>query len=245
MRYLMMAAALPLAACGSVAMGSDSGDSGDRVVPSGADGTRSFAVTDFTAVELAGADDVDVRVGGAFSVRAEGPADQLDKLEIRKDGSTLWVGRKRESGWSMTSGKGVKVYVTMPAIGAASLAGSGNLIVDRVQTADFKGSLAGSGDMKLGQITATSANLSIAGSGGIGAAGQVQRLKIAIAGSGDVDAPGLKARQADVSIAGSGDVSAEVNGPAKISLMGSGDVTLGGKPQCTTSKMGSGDVRCG
>ena len=242
MRWLVMAAALPLAACGSVSM---AGESGDAVAANGSGGTRSFAVADFTAVELAGADDVDVKVGGGFSVRAEGPADQLDKLEIRKDGSTLWVGRKRGGKWSLSSGKGVKVYVTMPAIQAASLAGSGNLAVDKVTGGDFKGSLAGSGDMKLAQLTATSANFSIAGSGAIGAAGRVDRLKVSIAGSGDVDAAGLKAGQANVSIAGSGDVAAEVNGPAKISLMGSGDVTLGGKPQCQTSKMGSGEVRCG
>ena len=220
-------------------------DSGERAAASGSGGTRTFAVADFTGVELAGADDVDVRVGGGFSVRAEGPADELDKLDIRKDGSTLKVGRKRDGSWSMSSSKGVKVYVTMPAIQAASLAGSGNLMVDKVSGGDFDGDLAGSGDLRIGQLAATTASLNIAGSGGIGAAGQVGRLKIAIAGSGDVDAAGLKAGQADVSIAGSGNVAAEVNGPAKINIMGSGDVTLGGKPRCSTSKMGSGEVRCG
>jgi hypothetical protein len=242
MRFLMILAALPLVACGSISMGNDRGE---KVTASGGGGSRSFPVADFTGVELAGADDVDVKVGGAFSVRADGPAEELDKLEIRKDGATLKVGRQRNAaGWSSSS-KGVKVYVTMPAIQAASLAGSGNLTVDRVQATDFDGDLAGSGDLRIGQLAATSASLNIAGSGGIGASGQVQRLKVAIAGSGDIDAPGLKAAQADVSIAGSGNVAAEVNGPATISIMGSGDVTLGGKPQCTTTKMGSGDVTCG
>lgn len=241
MRFLMVLAVLPLVACGSFAKGS----SGDTVAPSGSGGTRSFAIADFIGVELAGADDVDVKIGGAFSIRAEGPADELDKLDIRKDGSTLKIGRKRDGTWSMTSGKGVTVYVTMPAIQAASLQGSGNLTVDTVQAGAFDGSLAGSGDLKLGRLAATSARFDIAGSGGIGAAGEVGQLKVAIAGSGDVDAGGLKARQADISIAGSGNVAAEVNGPAKISIMGSGDVTLGGKPQCNTSKTGSGEVRCG
>ncbi len=250
MRILAILAALPLVACGAGATGNaaggDAGGKGDAAAASGTGGARSFAVADFTGVELAGADDVDVRVGGTFSVRAEGPADELDKLEISKDGSMLKVGRKRNSGgWSMSSGKGVKVYVTMPAIQAASLAGSGNLTVDKVQATDFSGDLAGSGDLQLGRLSATSATLSIAGSGGIGASGEVQRLKVDIAGSGDIDAAGLKAREASVSIAGSGNVAAEVNGRAKISIMGSGDVTLGGKAQCETSKMGSGEVRCG
>ena len=241
MRFLMILAALPLVACGSVSAG---GRDGEAVAPTGAGAARSFAVSDFTGVKLAGADDVDVTVGGAFSVRADGPAEELDKLDIRKDGSTLKIGRKRNmAGWS--KGKGVTIHVTMPAIQAASLAGSGNLTVDRVQAQDFDGNLSGSGDLKLGRVSATTASFNIAGSGAIGASGEVGALKIAIAGSGNVEAPALKASEAEVSIAGSGSVAAEVNGPASISIMGSGDVTLGGKPQCETSKMGSGDVRCG
>ncbi|MES2337876.1 MAG: head GIN domain-containing protein [Pseudomonadota bacterium] len=242
MRFLVMLAALPLVACGSVSMG---GEKGDKVAASGGGASRTFQVADFTGVELAGADDIDVTVGGTFSVRAEGPAEELDKLEIRKDGTTLWVGRRKDGSWSAKAGKGVKVHVTMPAIRSASLAGAGDLTIDKVESEDFDGNLAGSGDLKLGRVAATSVELNIAGSGTIAASGQVERLEVAVAGSGDVDAAGLKAARADVSIAGSGSVAAEVNGPAKINILGSGDVTLGGKPQCETSKMGSGDVTCG
>ena len=243
MRFLMILAALPLAACGSVAMGSDSGD---KATASGTGTTRSFAVSGFTGVELAGSDDVDVRVGPAFSIRAEGPSEELDRLDIRKDGSTLSIGRTRDGSfnWGGRKSQGVKVYVTMPSIAAASLAGSGDLRVDKVAGGDFSGALAGSGDLSVDNIAATSARLEIAGSGGIAAKGSVQKLSMSIAGSGDIDAGGLTATGADVSIAGSGNASATVNGPASVSIMGSGDVSLGAGAKCTTSKMGSGEVRC-
>ncbi|WP_326525318.1 head GIN domain-containing protein [Sphingomonas sp.] len=242
MRFLAILAALPLAACGSVAIGSDKGD---RVEPSGAGGSRTYQVTDFTGVELAGADDVDVKVGSAFSVRAEGPAEELDKLEIRRDGDTLRVGRKRDGGW-LKSSKPVKIHVTMPAIREASLAGSGDMTVDTVQGGDFEGDLAGSGNLRVGRLQAGKVSFDLAGSGNIVAgAGQAERLEVDIAGSGNVEARGVKARGADISIAGSGNVAAEVDGDAKVTIMGSGDVTLGGKARCTTSKMGSGSVRCG
>lgn len=247
MRFLAILAALPLAACGAGAhTGSPIGDDGRAGAPSGTGTTRSFAVDGFTGVELAGSDDVVVTVGGAFSVRAEGAAEDLDKLDIRRDGSTLKVGRKRNAlGWSRSKGKGVRVHVTMPAIRAATLAGSGNLGIDRVQAGDFAGALSGSGDLTLGQVSATTATFDLAGSGAIAARGRVDRLKVSIAGSGDVDAAALTAQRADISIAGSGNVSAAVDGPAAVSILGSGDVTLGGRPRCTTSKMGSGTVRCG
>jgi hypothetical protein len=240
---LMILAALPLVACGGVSFGNDKGDA---VASSGGGGTRSYQVSDFTAVELAGADDVDVRVGSGFAVTATGPAEVLDKLDIRKNGDTLSIGRKREGKWQVSSGPSATITVTMPAIRAASLAGSGDMRVDRVPSgSDFKASLAGSGNLAIAQLDARNADFNIAGSGAIAAGGKVGRLSTSIAGSGDVRGANLRADEASVSIAGSGNVVAQVNGPAKVSIMGSGDVSLGAGAKCTTSKMGSGTVRCG
>ncbi|MGK6319182.1 head GIN domain-containing protein [Sphingomonas sp. DT-204] len=246
MRYLMVIlAALPLAACGSVAMGNDSGG---KASGSGSGTSRSFQVAGFDHIDLRGFDDVDVKVGPAFSVRAEGPSEELDRLDIRKDGTTLKVGRVNQNGFNWGSdhdGKDVKVYVTMPTMKGASVAGSGDMTVDRVAGGDFGGSIAGSGNLIIGELGVSSADLSIAGSGDLKANGQAGRMKVSIAGSGDVDAPGLKVSSADVSIAGSGGVHADVSGQADVSLMGSGDVDLGPNAHCNTSKMGSGEVRCG
>jgi len=241
MRAIIFAACLPLAACGN----GPGEDSNPGVPGEGTGGARSYAVADFTQVALRGPDDVDVRVGPAFSVRAEGDPKVLERLKIEKVGDTLRVGRVRSSGINLGSDKGVKVHVTMPRIAAAELAGSGDLTVDRAESERFSAALAGSGDLTIAAIAAKSANLSLAGSGGLRAGGTAEALTVNIAGSGNVDAGGLTASRADVSIAGSGDVRTVVNGPAKVSIMGSGDVDLGPNARCTTSKMGSGTVRCG
>lgn len=239
MRPCLMALLLPLAACGN-------GDD-DRagVAGSGSGNARTYAVADFTAVSLGGPDDVDVRVGSAFSVRAEGDAADLAKLRVERDGDTLQIGRRRGNGFSWGASKGIKVYVTMPRIAAAALAGSGDLAVDRAESPRFRAEIAGSGDLAIAALGTAEAKLSIAGSGSIKAAGCADRLDIDIAGAGSIDAPDLAAASARVSIAGSGDVRAKVNGPATVDILGSGDVDLGSGARCRTSKMGSGSVRCG
>ena len=242
MRAYVFAALLPLAACGN--HGGDDAQ-GAGVQPTGSGTSRSFAVSDFTAVELAGPDNVDVRVGSAFSVRAEGNEEQLGRLHIERIGDRLKVGRQKRSGFNWSSGKGVTVYVTMPRITAAELAGSGNLSVDRAEGARFVGDLAGSGNLSVGTLAVQETRLEIAGSGNIRAGGATDALKIDIAGSGNVAAEGLAATSANVSIAGSGNVRARVDGDAKVSIMGSGDVDLGDRARCSTTKMGSGSVRCG
>lgn len=236
----MLGLLLPLAACGMTVNGDDTTPG---IPGQGSGGTRTYAASGFTEIELAGSDQVDVRVGPGFSVRADGDADVLDHLKITRDGNTLRVSRFNTSGWH-GSGK-ARISVTLPALAGASVAGSGDMTVDRVQGQRFEGNGAGSGHLTVNALQVEAAELSLAGSGDVKLGGSAQRLEVNIAGSGDVDASALHAAQAEVSIAGSGSVRAEVDGPAKVSIMGSGDVDLGGKAKCTVSKMGPGTVRCG
>lgn len=237
---LSLLTAAPLAACSI-----DMGDSGTGVRAAGTGSVRTFAVADFTGVALRGSDDVDVRVGPAFSVRAEGPSDELDTLKIERVGDTLRIGRRTRAIVGWTNHKAVKVFVTMPRIAAAQISGSGNLAIDRVAGGDFAGDGAGSGTLSIAALTVSHAKLSVAGSGDILAKGTVDRLTLDVAGSGNITAGGLKARSASVSVAGSGNVRADIAGTASVSVIGSGDVDLGRGAKCSTTKIGSGEVHCG
>lgn len=235
---IVMLGAVSLAAC------SFHSDDGPGIAPTGSGTTRTFAAEGFSKVGLDGSDDVDVRAGPAFSVRAEGPSEELDRLRIVRKGDTLSIGRQnRLFGWG--SSAKVKIYVTLPRLTEASIAGSGTMSVDRVQGGGFDANIAGSGDLNVAALTVDDAEVSIAGSGSVRAGGTVKRLGVNIAGSGSLDAAGLRAETAEVSVAGSGDVRAAVTGTAEVSMMGSGDVDLGATARCKVSKMGSGEVRCG
>ncbi len=226
---------------GACSIGSDDGPG---ISPTGGGTTRTYAADGFARITLSSSDDVDVRAGTAFSVRAEGPSDQLDQLRIAKDGDTLEIGRQRKA-FSWGSHPTVKVYVTLPRLTDASIAGSGTMAVDRIEGGRFDANIAGSGDLNVAALTSDEVGVSIAGSGNVRAGGAVKRLEVNVAGSGSLDAAGLRAERATVSIAGSGDVRAAVRGEAKVDLMGSGDVDLGAEAMCKVSKMGSGSVRCG
>ena len=241
MKYLALGLIIPLAACSFSWSGDDDGAGAS---PSGTGTTRTYMVSDFSTIDLRGASDVDVRVGTGFSVRAQGPAEALDRLTIERDGDTLEIGRRKgvNLNWGR-SGK-VKVFVTLPRLAAAAISGSGDMTVDRVEGTRFAADVAGSGSLGVAAVRVDDLAVSIAGSGSVSAAGSARALAVEIAGSGDVDAAGLKARSARVEIAGSGSVRAVVDGPATVDMMGSGDVDLGSAARCTVSKMGSGSVRC-
>ncbi|MBA4047968.1 MAG: DUF2807 domain-containing protein [Sphingomonas sp.] len=233
---LALSSALSLGGCSAAAHGSDGAGS--------ASASRSFAVRDFTGIDLRGSDDVEVKLASEFTVRADGPEKVLDRLVIERVGDTLRITRKRNGNWSW-SGRSARIFVTMPRITRAATSGSGDMHVARAQADAFSASVEGSGDIRIDALDTRAASFSIAGSGDISATGRADDLTINIAGSGDISATGVKATRAQVSIAGSGTVAATVNGPATVSILGSGDVDLGSGATCTTSKRGSGDVRCG
>lgn len=238
MRWWILAA-LPLTACGSL-HGNSGGQSASA---SGSGSTRSFAVSDFTRVDLRGSDDVDVAIGPNFAVMAEGDPKLLDELEIMKEGQTLRVGRKHHFNWSWSNHGSARVHVTMPRLEEANVAGSGTMKVARAQ-GDFSGAVAGSGDLDIAAVQGGKAHFAIAGSGNIVAAGTAEAIDVSIAGSGDVDSRQLKATRGAVSIMGSGSLRGTVAGPVDVSLAGSGDVEIGGGAKCNVSKMGSGEARC-
>lgn len=216
--------------------------------PAGPSVQRSFEVGSFEAVSLAGPYEVVVTVGPAASVRAEGDANEIERMEVRVSNGELEIGRERRAGW-MTGWRRnrapVTVYVTAPALRAAQIAGSGNMSIDKVEGRSFEADIAGSGDMKIAALRVEQARFEIAGSGDIVAAGAAREVAVSVAGSGDVNLDGLETENARVEVVGSGDVRTRAMATADVSIMGSGDVFVRGPAKCTVSKMGSGELRCG
>ncbi|SFP86936.1 head GIN domain-containing protein [Sphingomonas rubra] len=237
----LVTVALPVAACSM--SWSDDDDGQESAATSGDGGTRRYAIRDFDAIALAGSGDVNVRVGGDWSVTATGTPAALDKLAITRDGDTLKLGRKRGIQWTGTDK--VRFAVTMPRITGASIGGAGSIVVDRVAGGDFEGNIGGSGKLDIRGLQVNKTEFSIGGSGNVLAAGRTRSLEINIGGSGDVRAQSLSSETADITIAGAGNVDATASAHADITILGSGNVNVGGGAKCSTTKMGAGRVRCG
>jgi hypothetical protein len=232
---------IPLAAAGALAADRDRGPGiagqrqGDELV---------YQARDFDTVSLAGGARVLVHTGPGFAIRAEGPAEAFDNFRVALKGRTLEVGR-RYDGRDNPLERRIVVHVTLPALAAASIGGSGSIDADRIGGPRFSGSVGGSGSLRIARIDTQTAEFSVGGSGDIAAAGAVGALKASVGGSGSIAAPNLRATRADVSIGGSGSVRAAVSGDASVSIAGSGTVDLGPQAHCRVSKVGSGKVRCG
>lgn len=212
----------------------------------GSGSQRTYRVGTFDSVSAAGPHNVIVTVGGGASVRAEGPADLLDRMEVVVEDGDLEIRPRREyrNNYRWDDRRKATFYVSAPALNAAAVAGSGDMKIDRVQGDRFSGSIAGSGNLDVGALRVSTAKFSIAGSGDLSARGSAARSDLSIAGSGNLRLGQLASRNASVSIAGAGNVDLNAAERVKVSIIGSGDVAVAGTARCSVSKMGSGSVRC-
>lgn len=233
---MIAASVLVLAACNMSAGAQDSDEGGED--------RRDYEVGAFERVSLLGSQNVVVTVGGAPSVRAEGSAKALERLEVKVEGGELRIGYRSNSIFSGSHGR-TTVHVTVPSLRGASIKGSGDMRIDKVEGGDFDAGIAGSGDMAIEAMQVGTARITVAGSGAVTAAGTAEQAEITVAGSGDIGLGGLQAKRAKVSVAGSGDVSAFASESAEVSIMGSGDVRIAGTSNCKVNKRGSGSVKCG
>jgi hypothetical protein len=231
-----------VAACSAVSGCSIHADDGGPTV------SRNYQVGNFQKIEVAGPYDVEVRTGTNPSVSANGSEKLLERTTVEVKGDRLLIRPKHSGGWfhfGWSSGGHANFTVTVPQLSGATIAGSGDITVDKVQGDRFEGTVAGSGGLDVAAINVQTLKLAIAGSGSAKAAsGKAQSAVYDIAGSGDVDAGGVQTQQAKVSIAGAGSVKAHASATADVSIMGAGDVDVAGGAKCNISKAGSGDVRC-
>ena len=210
--------------------------------------SRNYQVGNFQKIEVAGPYDVEIRTGPNVSISGRGGEKLLERTEVEVSGDKLVIRPKSHHGlfnWSWGNHGSATFAVTVPQLTGVTIAGSGDIKVDKVQGQQFDGTVAGSGGLDLGAVDVQSLKLAIAGSGNVkAAAGKAQAAKYDIVGSGDVDASGVQAQQVKVSIAGAGGVKAHSSGTAGVSIAGSGDVDVSGGAKCTVKKAGSGSVRC-
>jgi hypothetical protein len=103
--------------------------------------------------------------------------------------------------------------------------------------------IAGSGNLVLQKLNQDRLKVSIAGSGSIKADGKVQNAEIHIAGSGDADLGQVVSQVTEVHIAGSGNTDIAPSDEADIHIAGSGDVNLHTNPRkLETHIAGSGRI---
>lgn len=198
-------------------------------------------VKGFTGIQNQCSADVLVTQGNSFEVKVEADDHIISQILTEVKGDNLVISTRG----NIYRAKVMRVHVTLPAVNALHIYGSGNISsMNSLKSGDFSASIHGSGDMNL-DLTATNFQGRINGSGDMKIRGVKGRLDISVNGSGDFDAKGLQLTQVMISNHGSGDIRlAGKTDELTIKSASSGDIHT---RELTASKVtaesrGSGDL---
>jgi len=202
-----------------LAVRDDSGTS-SGIQGSGNAATETRHVAPFSQLDLAGSNNVIVHLGGKQSVVVHADDNLIDTVTTQVQAGRLVIGT---SAGSFTNKSRMYVDVTVPALDALVLSGSGNLIADG--------------------IDAQKLTVTLAGSGVVHASGTVKRLDAALKGSGDVQLGGLVARDAHAVVDASGRIVVHATNSLDAAVRGSGVILYRGSPAHVTKNVtGSGAI---
>lgn len=223
-----VAGAAGLAACAAVAALSfgaiAESRAGAGITGSGKAGSELRTVSSFEAIKLAGAVDLELRIGPQLRVEVIADDNLLRYVTTTVKNKTLTVELARQPGEAIETRSPMKAIITAPMVSAVAVLGSGDAMVTGVTGEQF--------------------TMAVSGSGSVRASGKAKRVQAAVDGSGDVRAKELTASSATVAIHGSGDVSVFASESITAAISGSGDVDVYGKPGNVTRVVdGSGEVR--
>lgn len=250
--YLIAFFLLP-ALAGCIAVGNPVRGSGDIT-------TRTYDVRDFNRVTLEGIGDVYITQGNTESLSVETDENIFQYLVIRVRGNDLILGTKPIV--NLIPSVSIIFRLTVKDLNGITLAGSGSIYSDPLQTSgmqvtvagsgkievkglsgtDLSVNLPGSGSITIKQIAVPTIDTSVNGSGNITLDGQADKQTINVNGSGKYSADDLETTSARITIAGSGHVTLWVKDQLDISVNGSGDVAYYGRPAINQSGNGSGKV---
>jgi hypothetical protein len=186
---------------------------------SGVPATQVRTLPAFTAVDLAGSNNVTVHVGETQTVTVHGDDNLIRYVTTSVHGGTLAVGQSHD--FSTTSP--MSVEITVPALDAATLSGSGVVVATGVAADHFIVRAPGSGVLVVTGTTTT--------------------LDATLSGTGNIRLDGLAAHDATATVSGTGRLLVNVSHSLDATVSGVGSILYSGNPTHVTKNVtGTGSI---
>lgn len=226
MVLLLTGALITIIACSVITLGS-----GDVIIE-----TRQ--VSNFDRIALKGQGVVIVTQGGTESLNIESNANILELVEAKVVDGTLELGLGE--GVNIISNSRLTFYVSVDDLNGMSVAGSGEIQANGIETERLEVTTGGSGGIQIVDLSVGEVDAKVGGSGEINLTGDADVQDITISGAGKYLAGDLCSSSVIVNIDGSGDATVCATETLTSRITGDGSVDYYGQPSINSSGDGSG-----
>lgn len=174
--------------------------------------TQTYDLGEFSEINVAGVYELDVQVGGEYSVSVSGAPDEMGRAEVRvEDGVLVLSQADRQHGVKSWRSQGMTAKITLPALSAVMIAGVGDANVTGVDADAFSAQLAGVGNIDVSGVCGD--------------------LTARVSGVGEINASDLECARVDVIVSGVGEAKVYASDSVDASVGGIGSITVYGSPK--------------
>jgi len=193
----------------------------------------------FRAVELDGIGELFITQGERESLTIEAERRLLSRMTANVRDGVL----RFHYGQAMIRTRApIRFMLTVRDLEQLWLRGSGNCHIGALRVRKLESENAGSGDLIIERLEAAELNASVTGAATVEVGGTVHGQRVSISGAGDYRAFGLHCRWAEVVIAGSGNVELSVAEHLAARIDGSGTIRYRGRPTIDQQITGAGTI---
>jgi len=245
---LVLASLMPLVSCEKVLI--------DEI--EGPVTTRQYDFTDFTAIEIGDAFELEVTAADTWSVAITAREGLFDRINVSQHGDTLKIDLEN---FLLNLDRSGTATITMPelreldlsgAVEASAsgfvsgqdlgvhLSGASRLDID-AETGKFDAELSGASQLN-GSLTATASDISLSGASEIKLEGSGGDIKINGSGASEAELADFPVDNADIDLSGASQVSLDISGRLDVSLSGASRVEYSGNPTLGDTDISGGSV---
>jgi len=201
---------------------------------------ETISLDEFDGFVSAIAADVYLTQGETQEVTIRAQRNIIDNLDLNRVDHGIWTIHYQQP---VHFAKPVKIYITIPTLTKAGVAGSGEItgLTPFTNLDQLKLFITGSGSMDL-DTESREMDVTVSGSGNLKMYGKTENLSVLVSGSGSFRGTDFMTNRADLTITGSGSARLAVDEFLHVRITGSGNVYYYGNPEVDLHVAGSGNV---
>lgn len=203
---------------------------------------RDYPVADISAVSSSIPLELELIQDDRESLVLEDDDGQLAEVEVTMEGGTVRIRSKnRSTSWK----KSVRGVLHTKRIESIHLAGTGTIKSASIRAENLKATISGSGNIQLRRLDAKEVKIVVSGAGTVDlGSGRVEALAVTVTGAGDVIAGKLRSDSGKVAISGAGTTTLWPEKTLDVRITGVGTVRYYGDPQIVDRHVvGVGNVK--
>lgn len=197
--------------------------------------TKSFAIKDFSSLNLKMVGNVEVEQSDSYSITATGPANIVNRLELSNMNQELVVDMDEDNIFSFKDEK-LSIKIAAPQLNAITLSGVGNLnLIKKFNLPKLTITNEGVGKVTVEDLTVQDFRLNATGVGPVKIKGTAARAEFISDGVGAIDAAAFQTKVSVVQSGGVGAISVFASDSLSVAASGTGNVQFYGNPKAIKS----------